>query len=257
MAPVAPLRFEHAAEPGLVSCIVPAFDAETYVGETIESILAQSYPHREVIVVDDGSTDGTLDALERFGDRIRVIQQPNRGPAAARNRGMCASRGEFIGFLDADDLWVEGKLELQLERFRTRPELALTGGCLKSFWIPELDHERRALEDHPYHRKRAGLSVCSALARRELFERLGGFDPELRMGEDTDWFMRMMKAGEEYEILDDLLVHRRQHTSNLTRRSRPSQEKVLDHIKRVLDRERASSVSAGSGAVAPEDGNAG
>ena len=150
------------------------------------------------------------------------------------------SRGEFIAFLDADDLWVEDKLEVQMDRFRARPEIQLCSGNLKSFWIPELDHERRELENHPYHQERSMLSPCTLLARRGLFERVGGFDPTLRNGEDTDWFIRMMKSGAEYETLPRLLVNRRQHTTNLTRQVRPSQDRMLELLKRNLDRGKAT-----------------
>jgi glycosyltransferase involved in cell wall biosynthesis len=236
----APLDFRHPAEKGLVSCIVPVYNGERFVGECVESILRQSYGPIEVIVVDDGSHDGTLGTLRPFGDRVRIFQQENQGPSVARNRGVEESRGEYVAFLDADDLWVEDKIESQMDRFRARPELDLCSGHIKSFWIPELDHERIRVEDHPYHQERALLSPCTVLVKRRVFELLGGFDPELRNGEDTDWFMRMMKAGVEYETLPRLLVNRRQHSNNLTRHHRPSQEAVLGHLKRVLDRGRAA-----------------
>ena len=188
--------------------------------------------------MDDGSTDGTREVLAGFGNRIRMIGQANQGPSVARNRGIEESKGSFLAFLDADDLWVEDKLESQMARFRARPQLQLCSGHLKSFWIPELEHEQLRFQDHPYHQERALLSPCTVLVRREVFRLIGGFDPELRAGEDTDWFMRIMKAGVDYETLPRLLVHRRQHTSNLTRENRPSQERVLDHLKRVLDRQR-------------------
>jgi glycosyltransferase involved in cell wall biosynthesis len=208
------------------------------VAEAVESILGQSYPHFEVIVVNDGSRDGTSRALAPFNGRILVINQENQGPSVARNRGILESRGEYIAFLDADDIWVEDKLAAQMARFEARPELELCSGHIKSFWIPELDHERRLLEDHPYHQERPMLSPCTVLVKRELFLRIGGFDPELRHGEDTDWFMRMMKAGIVCETLPRILVNRRQHTSNLTRQVRPTRDAVLSHLKRVLDRER-------------------
>lgn len=235
---VAPLDFRHAAEPGLVSCIVPVYNGERFVTDAVESILAQTYVQREVIVVDDGSDDGTLDVLARFGDRIRVLRQANSGPSAARNYGMEESRGAFIAFLDADDIWVDDKLESQMAVFEAHPQIQLCSGHIKSFWIPELDDERQAFEDHPYHRERALLSPCTVLVRRELFERLGGFDQELRNAEDTDWFHRMLKAGSNYETLPRLLVHRRLHTANLTRKVQPSHEATLARLKRTLDRHR-------------------
>lgn len=235
---VAPLDFRYEPIPGLVSCVVPVFNGEAFVAEAVASILAQTYPRREIIVVDDGSDDGTREVLARFGDQIRVLRQANLGPSAARNRGIEESRGAFLAFLDADDIWVEDKIESQMDAFEAWPEIQLCSGHIKSFWIPELDHERRAFQDHPYHRERPLLSPCTVLVRRELFQRLGGFDPELRNAEDTDWFHRMLKAGIEYKTLPRLVVHRRQHTTNLTRKTRPSHEATLAHLKRTLDRHR-------------------
>lgn len=235
---VAPLDFRHTPVAGLVSCVVPVFNGERFVAEAVESILGQTYRWREVIIVDDGSDDGSVDVLARFGDQIRVLRQANRGPSMARNRGIEESRGEFIAFLDADDLWVPDKIESQISVLEACPDVQLCSGHIKSFWISELDHERRAFENHPYHGERPLLSPCTVLVRRELFQRLGGFDPELWNGEDTDWFHRMLKAGVGYETLPRLVVHRRQHTMNLTRKTRPSHETTLAHIKRTLDRHR-------------------
>jgi glycosyltransferase involved in cell wall biosynthesis len=238
---VAPLDFRQPPVPRLVSCIVPVFNGERFVADAVESLLAQTYSQREVIVVDDGSDDGTLGVLARFGDQIRVLRQANAGPSGARNHGMEESRGAFVAFLDADDIWVEDKLELQMAVFEAHPEIQLCSGHIKSFWVPELDHERRAFEDHPYHRERALLSPCTVLVRRELFQHLGGFDPDLRNAEDTDWFHRMLKAGIAYDTLPRLLVHRRQHTANLTRTVRPSHDATLARLKRTLDRHRGQS----------------
>ena len=116
----------------------------------------------------------------------------------------------------------------------------ICSGHLRSFWIPELDHERRDLEDLPYHQERPMLSPCTILTRRALFERRGGFDESLRNGEDTDWFVRALRSDTTVHTVPRLLVHRRQHTGNLTRRTPPSQDTLIDHIKRTLDRERVT-----------------
>jgi len=227
-------------QPRGISCIVPVFNGERYIAETIKSILDQTLAPLEIIVVDDGSTDSTHDVLRPFGDHIQIVTQKNQGPSGARNRGLEQSRGEFVAFLDADDLWIPEKLELQIERMDEMPHAQLCSGHIKSFWIPELDHERVQLENHPYHQSRALLSPCTVLTRREIFERVGRFDPELQNGEDTDWFMRAMKLGVVIETLPDLLVHRRQHLSNLTRTTQPSADAVLELLKRTLDRGRST-----------------
>src|SRR5690242_4967891 len=95
-----------------VTCIVPVFNGERYLGEALDSIFAQGHQPLEVLVVDDGSTDGSAAVAKSYGDRVRYFFQPNAGPAAARNLGLEAARGEFIAFLDADDLWHRDKLAI-------------------------------------------------------------------------------------------------------------------------------------------------
>jgi glycosyltransferase involved in cell wall biosynthesis len=223
-----------------VSCIVPVFNGERFVSEAVESILAQTHRPLEVVVVDDGSTDRTPAVLAEFGDRIRTFRQENAGPSAARNLGLEESRGEYVAFLDADDLWVDDKIEAQLTVLRGDPELDLCSGHIRSFWIPELDEERRELEDEPYHREKPMLSPCTLLTTRATFERIGGFDPALRAREDSDWFIRAQRAGVRIETLPRLVTHRRQHTENLTRRSPPSRDALLDLIQRTVDPESTS-----------------
>lgn len=109
----------------LISCIVPVYNGELYLREAIDSILAQTYRPLEIIVVDDGSTDATPDVVAGYGDRLRYIRQPNAGPGAARNHGLNLAQGEFIAFLDADDLWHPDKLARQMTRFLNRPDLDL------------------------------------------------------------------------------------------------------------------------------------
>ena len=159
-------------DPALVSCVIPVYNGARFVAESIESVLAQAYRPLEVIVVDDGSTDGTEDVLAAFGDRIRVFFQPNAGAAAARNRGVAEARGGWLTFQDADDLWAPDKLERQMECFRRNPELDLCFGYLQNFWEPELrEIEERARETwlaqpHPAHGPPLMLMRASLLARR-------------------------------------------------------------------------------------------
>ena len=99
----------------LISVIMPAYNALPYIDQAIRSVLDQDYPNIELIVVDDGSRDGTPELAEQFGDRVKVLRQKNAGPAAARNKGIAASRGDFIAFLDADDVWLPGKASMQVQ----------------------------------------------------------------------------------------------------------------------------------------------
>src|SRR5690606_2283060 len=111
----------------LVSIIIPCYNAEKYVAEAIQSALDQTYPNCEVIVIDDGSTDGSLEVIQSFGDKIRCETGPNKGGCAARNRGLELAKGEWIQFLDADDLISVEKIERQMEQaMRLRPEVLMS-----------------------------------------------------------------------------------------------------------------------------------
>src|SRR5262245_14569920 len=125
----------------LISCIVPVFNGERYVAEALDSILAQTYGPIEVVVIDDRSTDGTRRLVTFYAEQVRYLWQPNSGPPRARNFGLSVAKGEFIAFLDADDLWQPKKLSLQMACFRERPELDFCVTHCQVFWIPELHEE--------------------------------------------------------------------------------------------------------------------
>jgi len=110
-------------ESPLVSIIVPVFNSSAYVAVALRSALEQDYENKEIIVVDDGSTDSTPEILKTFREQIVVLTQVNAGPGAARNRGLKHARGTYIAFLDADDFWVPGKLRLQIEYLEQKPEI--------------------------------------------------------------------------------------------------------------------------------------
>lgn len=224
---------------GLVSCIVPVYNGERFLGEALDSILAQSYAPIEIFVVDDGSTDGTSDVVGRYGEAVQYSRQPNAGPGAARNRGIRQAGGEFIAFLDADDIWLPDKTSHQVAKLRERPELDFCVGHMKSFFMPERSGEKEQFSDHSYHQPRAAFSPCTVLARRSLFADLGGFDPTLRSAEDTDWFLRAFSSGRQYEVLADLLVERRLHANNITSEDPPSPLDVVVLLKRRLDEKRS------------------
>ena len=131
----------------LISCIVPVFNGERYLAETLDSVMGQSYRPLEIILVDDGSTDGTAAIAERYGERVTHLRQENAGPAAARNFGLGAATGQFVAFLDADDLWHASKLNRQMERFRTQPEIDLSLVHMKAFRSPELATQEPSFHD--------------------------------------------------------------------------------------------------------------
>jgi len=231
----------------LVSCIVPVFNGERYLAEALDSILAQQYEALEIIVADDGSTDATAAIARSYGDRVRVLQQPNAGAPAARNLGLQAARGELIAFLDSDDLWHREKLARQTARFGARPELEVSVTHVQSFWIPELREEAERFRDHPLSQPQPGYVTITMLARRAVFERVGGFNTGLSVGDPMEWFVRAAERGTVMELLPDTLAYRRLHQHNLSWESGASrrmtavmQEAVLRVVKESLDRRRGA-----------------
>lgn len=225
----------------LISGIVPVFNGERYLGETLNSMLAQTHSPLEIIVVDDGSTDGTTDVVAKYGDKVRYLRQENSGPAVARNRGLDAAQGEYIAFLDADDLWHPEKLTRQMGRFEARPELDLCITYIQNFWIPELAEEAERYRDQPLSRPAAGYIGQTLLARRRIFETVGQFNPVLRHSETRDWFLRAQESGAVLEILPEVLVYRRLHEANTIRShalASASRDEYLQLVKASLDRRR-------------------
>jgi glycosyltransferase involved in cell wall biosynthesis len=237
----------------LISCIVPVFNGERYLREALESIFQQTYRPLEVIVVDDGSTDGTVVVAQSYGERITYVQQANAGPAAARNLGLSRVRGEFVAFLDADDLWHPEKLDRQMAHLQARPELDLCITHVQNFWARELHEEEGRLQNHRLAQPVPGYVLQTLLARRFIFDRVGQFNPASTRGSDTEWFLRAAEYGTVMELLPDVFVYRRLHQTNLSMEPHtwgmtgPSRNALVQIIKASLDRRRRQH----EGALAP------
>jgi glycosyltransferase involved in cell wall biosynthesis len=246
-----------AAPPPLVSCVVPVYNGEAFLREALDSIYAQTHRPLDVIVVDDGSTDGTRALVARYPRPVRYLWQANAGPATARARGLRAARGDFIAFLDSDDLWHPDKLARQLALLEQRPELGACVTLIQNFWEDALQGEREALRGHPRERPLVGYTSVTLLARRGLFESVGGFDTRFRHGDDTDWFLRVDEAGVAIGVVPELLVYRRVHPNSRSRQwQERSRDEYLDLLKSHLDRLRARGSSSGGDepAAGPSDG---
>jgi glycosyltransferase involved in cell wall biosynthesis len=231
--------------PALISCIVPVYNGEKYLAEAIESVLKQDYESTEIIVVDDGSTDRTGAVAARYSKRLRYLRQTNAGPGAARNLGIDAAAGEFVAFLDADDLWHAEKLTRQMARFRARPELGYCIAHVHNFWIPELRKEEEQFRGHRISKPLPGYVTGTLLARRDFFDAVGPFNTAIHHADDTDWFLRAEERGGVMELLPDVLLYRRLHTSNLSRIKAPnSRDQYLNVLKTALDRRRLQKKTA-------------
>lgn len=221
-----------------VSGIVPVYNGERFLPEALDSMLRQTRPPDEIIVVDDGSTDGTSRIAAALGPPVRWVRQENAGPAAARNHGIRLATGDFLSFLDADDVWLPSKLELQLARMQDRPELVYCVCHLQNFWMPELAAEENAYRNRPFSQPLPAFMFQTLLGRREMFERVGPCNESLRVASDVDWFVRAREAGLAFEVLPEVLVRRRLHHGNLTRADLASSESLVATLKASLDRRR-------------------
>jgi glycosyltransferase involved in cell wall biosynthesis len=182
-----------------ISVVIPAYNYGRFLRDAINSVLAQTYPALEIIVVDDGSTDDTPQVLAEYGDRIRVISQSNQGVGAARNTGIAAARGEYIAFLDSDDIMRARKLECDIARFEADPELGLvhcgaesfdTAGKTRSVSLTGLEGwiapELLGLDREVIAAPGSGIAVPKRVA-----EEIDGFDARLQPSEDWDFCYRI------------------------------------------------------------------
>ena len=220
----------------LVSVLMPVYNRERYLAEAIESMLAQDYRPLEIIVVDDGSTDSSAAIAQRYGDPVRYDYQPHGGIANARNRSLALARGEYLAFLDSDDLWEGGALAKQMEVIRSDPDLAMVFGYVIEFISPELDQETAAkLGCHPEPMPSQGPG---AIVKAEAFRTVGPFRTEWQIGEFMDWQLRAKERGLKSRLLSEVVLRRRVHPSNTGVEQRDSRGDYLRILKASLDRRR-------------------
>jgi glycosyltransferase involved in cell wall biosynthesis len=218
--------FIMANEP-LVSVVMPAYNSRQYIDAAIDSLLAQTHPHLEIIVVDDGSTDGTGDFVQtQYGEQVRLIRQTNMGPSVARNRGIAEAQGAYIQFLDADDLLLPEKIERCLAIFAEKPALGVVYTTCRF-----VDADGSTPLDRAIHGLVPGDVFCSmltnyhhaimlhaALIRRSALLAVGGLpdNPKHRCAEDLDMFLRLANAY-EFAGIDEPLVVYRKHGNEITK----------------------------------------
>lgn len=224
-------------ECGTVSVIIPAYNAERYLAEAIESVLTQGSCAFQLIVVDDGSADGTAKVAQSFGARVETICQPNGGVAAALNRGLAAAHGEWLAFCSADDRWTAGRLEKQMSAFAATPPPDLVFGQVRQFFSPELGEQitqRYYCPPDP----QPGFHLAAMLLRRATFDRVGSFNTAYTVGEFVDWFARAGELGLRPLVLPDVVLWRRLHEDNLSTRASGHRSDFARILKAAMDRRR-------------------
>jgi len=213
----------------LVSVIIPVCNGEKYLSEAIDSVLFQSYRPIEVFVVDDGSTDGSRDIAEAYPE-VTYLYQTNAGPASARNRGIQAAKGEYIAFIDADDIWMPEKLTLQMVAFATDPDLDIVTGYVDQFLSPELDFPGETQYKIP-SAALPGYVPTAVLVTRDVFDVIGLFHEEYHVGETISWFSTALDSGLNIKVLPDIIARRRIHGENI---SIQHQKKKKSAILKIL-----------------------
>lgn len=205
-----------------VSIVIPTYNRENFVKQAVESVLAQTFPDYELIVVDDGSTDDTYRQLFCFSSRIRYVFQPNSGPSRARNTGIQISRGEWISFLDSDDTWKKEKLEQQFRNIEENSKFKIH--YTDEIWI----RNGRFVNPRKKHTKYSGwiylhclplciISPSSVLIHRSVFEEVGFFDTSLPVAEDYDLWLRISSIYPIKFLPQKLIIKRGGHSDQLSR----------------------------------------
>jgi glycosyltransferase involved in cell wall biosynthesis len=226
--------FRKEARP-LVSVIIPVFNGEHFIAEAIANVLSQKYPALEIIIINDGSTDGTEAIITKLPVDVRYFTQDNSGPSVARNKGIRDASGEFITFLDADDLWPENNLNIMVDEMLRNPDMEVIRGYAQLMEFNKAsgcyDYVGNPKESFPHY-------IGAAIYRKSAFEKVGLFDPMLRFGEDSDWFLRAGEMNLNIKRLEETSLYVRRHGGNMTEGRNMLELNVMKVFKKTLERRR-------------------
>ena len=223
----------HRMDTPLVSLIIPYYKGERYIAALLDSVLSSGCEGLEIVVVNDGSPKETLAPLAAYADRIRVIEQENRGQAAARNRGLSEARGDIIAFLDQDDFWPPGRMAVLMPLLGDHD------------FARGMTQEVRMHADGSVERAAPAFRpelIGAALYRRSVFAAVGGFDETMRVGEDFDWNIRLAEAGLREARVADVTLCRRRHDANQSDAPDFIQDGQFMSLRKKLGRARTASI---------------
>jgi glycosyltransferase involved in cell wall biosynthesis len=221
-----------------VSVVIPVRNGARYIASAIESVLEQTKPPAELLVINDGSTDSTADIVSRFAKHgVCLIQQPPQGAALARNEGVKLARHELLAFLDADDLWTSTKLDQQCAELESNATLDMVFGYVRQFVSPDLEPAKRARLRCPQESARSP-HIGTMLVRRRSFERVGLFEIEWSIGEFLAWYARAQLLGLREKMIPTVLLERRLHRTNQGVLKRGDRGDYVRVIKKILDGRR-------------------
>jgi len=196
-----------------VSVIVPIWNSERYLAATLQSVLAQQIRPDELIVVDDGSESDATAFVGALAPEARCCRQAHGGISAALNHGLAEAQGDYLAFVDADDLWPPASLSLRLAAFAADPDLDMVAGHVQQFISPELDASfARTVRYNP--EPTPGYVMGALLVKKNVFARIGGFNEVIDAAQGVDWFVRAMDAELRIQLLPEVVMCRRLHLSN-------------------------------------------
>jgi glycosyltransferase involved in cell wall biosynthesis len=225
----------------LVSVVLPAFNGERFLAEAIESVLAQTWSPVQLIVVDDGSTDASGEIARAYP--ITCLRQPNRGVAAARNRGLEAAQGELISFLDQDDLWLPRKLERQVAALESDRSAQMSMCHWEAFLEPG-DELPAWANPEVLGDSNMSPQLGTLLVTRELVEEVGPFDTSYFAANDVDWFIRAQELGVRVAVVDEPLQRYRIHDDNNSAREDLLRHELLRALWTSVRRKRGGEAAA-------------
>ena len=219
-----------------VSVVIPCYNAAKYVRDSIQSVLDQGHDNLEILVTDDGSSDDSARVIQAFGDRVDYVWQENGGICAARNNSLRRVTGEYVAFLDADDLWAADSLSVRLSYLSQHPDIDLVFGVVEAFLSEDVSQEEAAKSRLPD--VQTGRLAGSVLCRAESFFRVGYFDERLRLGETFDWLLRAKDAGLTEQELNHLVLLRRVHDTNTVKQDKEINQQYLQALRQSLARRK-------------------
>jgi glycosyltransferase involved in cell wall biosynthesis len=213
---------------------MPIYNGHAFLAEALSSIHRQKGCPLEILIVDDGSTDDTPQVIAALGDTVRCVRQEHGGISAARNTGVRNARGDWIAFLDSDDVWSDGKLKLQLQYLAAEPWLEMISGRGELLGASGEEWDRST--EFVF----MAFALGAAMIRRDVFDRIGYFDAQFELGEDIDVFMRALEANIALRLHGEVVLHYRRHAQNTTNDLEAFRRGMLYVYKRSIDRRRTA-----------------
>ena len=222
-----------------MTAAIPVRNGEAYLAEAIESVLGQSRAPEQVIVVDNDSTDRSAEIAHGYGSAVEVVFEPRHGIGPARNAALRAARGDYIAFLDADDLWEPAKTALQLSAFEADPDLQLAFGYVRQFVSPDLAAQEAAALRVPPD-PQPGVYIGAMLAARAAMDAIGAWPEDVKVSDGLTFMLRVRELGLKQTMLPETVTLRRVHGENHSIHNRGERAEFARLLKRSLDRRRGA-----------------